>query len=204
MNQNEEDYLIPQREKGLEKNIEYSIVTESKDDAENWFVEAKDRLLDVNSWKKYSSELSVDFKLMDNHGKGVNRHAKTNDFIRIAIPGPSAGAGFDWVRIEAIEYDDYEDEDIETIAMLVRSSKMPTGNNEGTAPLFDDNVTSTFVLKRRGKRLIAAYHGRNANPNADGGVPDKANNTMITTGTWLELSDEQWKKLVTGLIEFES
>ncbi|HXS36668.1 MAG TPA: hypothetical protein VN721_08205 [Flavipsychrobacter sp.] len=205
MNQDEQRYLVPEEDNGMQRNLEYSIVTESKDDAENWFVVAKDRLLDVNKWEKYSSGSSADFRLMDNHGKEVNRHARTNDLIKIDTPSsdPASGTGHDWVKIEAIEYDDYEDEDVETITMRIRPPKAPVNNSEDIAHFFDDGSASTLVIKRRGKRLAASYNVLNESPDTDDDMLEKARDKAIAIEGWLGLSNTQWKRLITGLIEFE-
>src|ERR1700733_14092947 len=119
----ESHYLIPAQLSGKEKNLAYSIYTDTVEDAEDWFVDAKERLLDINNWKKYGGSAGVDFKLTDGHGKVLNRKAHNGDHVRITItPGATT---FDWVVIEALEYDDYPDLDMETFAMRIRPGNGP-------------------------------------------------------------------------------
>ena len=45
-------YLIPDHQQGLEKNLEHTIICDSIEEAEDCFVDAKERLMDVNNWNK--------------------------------------------------------------------------------------------------------------------------------------------------------
>lgn len=199
-------YLVPAQKEGIKKDIQHSVVARSVEDAEEWFVDVKNRLLDVNHWEHYSKLTSVEFRLTDAHGKNVNRRAHRGDHLRIYIPGPgpSSGDGYDWVVIEAIEYDDYPDDDHEAFAMRVRPSSDPhkhSGN--GDAHFFSSDATSTFVIERTGTHLSAHYHGRNetANTDDDTSLFDKARNTGVALGAWLGLSDAQCVSLIKGLLE---
>jgi len=197
-------YLVPAQQEGIEKNIEHTVTADTVEEAEDWFVDGKERLLDVNNWKRYSVSLSAEFSLTEQSGRSVDRVARKGDHIRIDIPGPGseAGDGFDWVVIEAIEYDDYPDLDMETIAMRVRPSTNPADTtNENTAHFFTADSTSTFVVERRGVKVAAKYYGRNEVPNTDGGVVDKVRNAGVAVTAFLGMSDAQWTSLVKGLIE---
>lgn len=191
----ENHYLIPTQLLGKEKDIAHSIYTNTTEDAEDWFVDAKERLLDINNWRKYSGSGGVDFKLTDSRGKVLNRKAHNGDHVRITVtPGI---ATFDWVVIEALEYDDYPDTDMETFAMRVRPGNDP-------AIKFDDpavyDATSTIVIERKGRRLTASYHGRNESVTGDSDVVFEPGNTTDNI-SWLGLSDTEWANLVKGLID---
>ena len=186
-------YLVPAQLHGNEKNIAYNIDVKTVEDAEDWFVDAKERLLDVNNWKKYSAGISMDFKLTDIHGKVLNRKAHNHDHIRIDMPAQAGG--FDWVAIEALEYDDYPDMDIETFAMRVRPGNDPANKQDSTAI---GDATSTIVIERIGKKLIASYHGRNES-SKNSNAQQEHNTTE--NAFWLGLSDTEWAKLIKGLID---
>ena len=172
----EDHYLVPEQLHGFEKNIAYKAVVNSIEDAEDWFVDAKERLLDVNNWKKYSIDTGLGFRLIDSHGKILNRKAHKGDHISIdAVTMHMA----DWVTIEALEYDDYPDADMETFAMRVKSD---TGN-----------ATSTLVIERKGRNLEASYHGRNQ--------AEEITTAGTGNAAWLGLSDTEWTALVKGLIK---
>jgi hypothetical protein len=190
-------YLIPSQQYGLEKNLEYTIICDSIEEAEDCFVDAKERLLDVNNWNKYSEIRSLQFKLSDSHGKEAHRHARKGDHIRIEVlpTGQGRVEGIDWVAIEAIEYDDYPDQGMETFGMRLHPSFNPLNKQMGDAAYsLSDNATSTFVIQRRGRRLMTTYHGRNEplNSETDGQSCDQ---------TWLGLSDVQWASLASGIAE---
>jgi hypothetical protein len=188
-------YLVPTQQEGLEKDITHSIIANTMEDAEDWFVDAKERLMAVNNWKKWTVMTSADFKLTDSHGNAVNRRARKGDHIRIDLPSSfDMEGGFDWVTIEAIEYDDYPDFSTETFAMRLRPSIHPQ-DKKGHAVLDSpgNDATSTFVIERRGKRLSATYHGRNEAEHND-------SNVMVGTIAWLGMSDVQCAALVKGFV----
>ncbi|MES2702366.1 MAG: hypothetical protein V4649_06995 [Bacteroidota bacterium] len=196
-------YLVPKQKEGIEKNFAHTVTARTVADAEDWFVDAKNRLLDINHWKQSSEHLSAEFRLTDSHGKPVSRHAHKGDYIRIDLPGPGpvTGDGFDWVLVEAIEYDDYPDEHRETFAIRVRPADNPTVKKNDTAHFFSSDATSTFVIERKGKQISALYHGRNEVPNMDVNMIDKARNAAVALGAWLGMSDVQWTGLIKGLLE---
>jgi predicted NUDIX family phosphoesterase len=164
----ENHYLVPQQQQGLKLDIEHHITAVTAEDAEYLFVDAKDRLLDINNWNKHCPEMGTELRLTDSHGLGVGRHARKGDLVRIDIPGkgPTHPGGFNWVLVEAIEYDDYPDLSMESFAVRVRTATDPlTKQNITLIP--DDDTTSTFVIERRGVKLYASFHGRNGAGNND-------------------------------------
>jgi hypothetical protein len=198
----EKHYLVPQHNEGFEKDIAHEAVAKTIEDAEDWFVDAKERLLDINNWKKYAPGLGVEFRLSDGHGKGLHRSARRGDHVRIDIQGPAGGliGGFDWSTIEAMEYDDYPDEDMETFAIRIRPSDHPQDGTDGVPVLVAGNdVSATVVVARFGKRLSAAYHGRNELAGADMKADDRSNEDP--GNGWMGISDVQWGELMKGLLK---
>jgi len=179
----ENHYLVPAQLAGLQKNIEYSIHTDVVEDAEDWFVDAKERLLDVNNWAKYSTISDIGFHLTNVHSQVLNRKAHNKDHIRIDIL--SKEMGFDWAAIDALEYDDYPDLSMETFAMRIR----PSGAQNSQDGSIVNAASSTIVIERIGKRLSASYHGRNES------------SAYNTDPAWLGISDAQWNNLMKGLID---
>ncbi len=134
-------YLVPDQFQGFEKNIEHSMLLKTAEDAEDSFVSAKERLLDVNNWNRYTGPVSS-FQLTDLQGKLLHRRAHKGDCIKTAgLPMMHS------ILIEAIEYDDYPDESRETFAV-----RLQPGSNGATA---------TIVIERAHKKLAASYHCRN-------------------------------------------
>ncbi len=178
----EHHYLVPRQQQGDRLDVEHHITAETVDEAQYLFVDAKDRLLDVNGWNRYCPEIGREFHVTNNHGIGVGRHVRKHDLVRIDRPDAARAqsAGFDWVVAEAIEYDDYPDLGIETFAMRLRVTQDPQLKQPGVVA--DDDTSYTFVVERRGMKLYASYHGRN-------GAGEGAHVTMA-----------EWECLVRALI----
>jgi len=198
--------LVPEQKGGVQKNIRHDVVLDSIDDAEELFVIAKDRLLNVSQWQQTAASASAEFQLTDKYGNELGRPAHSNDLIRIKIPAPGTdtGDGYDWVHIEAITYDDYPDQEYETFAMRVRPTTNPKTSGDETAHFFSDAATSTFVIERRARHVIALYHGRNEIPNTGPDLPDTARNVTVSLGAWLLGSDAQWMSLIKGFLDHDS
>ncbi|WP_276134630.1 hypothetical protein [Polluticoccus soli] len=197
---------IPEHVHGAKKDLKHSYTAEDADDAEELFVVAKNKLLDVNNWDKTSVSASAVFQLADHHGNDLHRKAHKGDYIKINIPGPgsSTGGGFDWVHIEHITYDDYPDEHTESILMEVRPCPAPVNNNEEVAHFFKDDATSTFIIERHGKLLMAHYYGRNEVPNTEAhNTADVVRNAAVAAGALAGLSEMQWTNLIKGFLSFD-
>jgi hypothetical protein len=196
----------PKQVEGIKKDLEETTSFETIEDAEDMFVVAKKRLLHVNDWHSISESLKSRFQLTDHHGAPVSRSVHHGDLISIEIPAPATdtGEGKDWVVVEALEYDDYPDENREVIAMRLRPVPDPRTKDESVAHFFSDKSTSTFVIERDQKKITARYHGRNEKPNIETeGIVDKIRNAAVSLGALLGFSDVQWKGLLQGLIKEE-
>lgn len=186
-------YLVPLQQQGLEKDVHHSVLAENNDDANDWFVDAKDRMLNVNNWSKYAGIADARFMLRDNQGKEVRRNAHKGDHIRIDLAGAEPAKDFDWVAIEAIVYDDYPDQDMESFAIRVR----PIANSQSvTTGSTDNGATSTFVIERMGRKLVAAWHGRN-----ESGMTEPVIHDNIGANAWLGLAERQIAGLMEGWLK---
>lgn len=199
--------MTPEQYTGISKNLEYSIQLETQEDAEEMFVIAKQRLLDINKWVEVAATPSGTFTLTDKNGNELNRSAHKDDYVKINIgaPGPLAGNGRDWVHIEKIEYDDDPDANHEQISMQLRPVAAPNTTDQTVAHFFDDTATSTFIIERRHTKLKAFYKGRNEKPNTNAeSFIDKARNLVVAASAILGLSDAQWNNLIKGFLKIES
>jgi hypothetical protein len=198
---------IPENEGGVQKDLEHSYTAEDQDDADELFLIAKDNLLNVNQWHRKDAIPGAVFELTDHHGHPVKRKAHQGDYIRINIPGPGskAGEGYDWVYVERITYDDYPDENTESIKMQLRPAQAPVNKHgEDIAHFFTSASTSTFIIERKDKILTAHYAGRNEKPNNEtGNFVDNARNTLVAIGALLGLSELQWNGLIKGFLSFD-
>jgi hypothetical protein len=191
----ETHYLVPRHIGGTEKDITFSISAEDIEDADDWFVDAKDRLLDVNNWQEYIRNKDVRFRLADDRGRNVDRPARRGDHIKIFFSdGANFSGDFDWATIEAMEYDDYPDNSAETFAIRVHPSIDPQVNSGETPILLPDGASGTFVVARVGKELSVTYHGRNEQAHISREQPDEK-------ACWMGLTTGQWNDLVKGMLQ---
>lgn len=198
----EKPSLVPSNETGAQSDTEHSTTFSSVQEAKNFFVIAKQRLLDVNSWHLLCGAASAVFILTDANGNEVKRPAQHGDHFKIDIPGPgaAAGKGYDWVQIEAIEHMASENE--EKVSLRVRPADNPNQHSKDVAHFFSEEATSTFTVKRNGNTVTASVHGRNEKPNTKAAnMIDKVRNTVIAAGAVLGLNKPQWKSLVKGLLK---
>jgi len=170
----EQHYLVPHHATGAQTDVAYGITTEFVEDAEDLFVDVKDRLLEVNKWAAFAGLSTVSFTLADAAGHTLHRRLHRHDHIIISTPGEGTADRF---TVDALEYDDYPDDNYETFAIRMHIS--------GHDP--EVSKSSTIVIARYGKELSATYHGRNK---TDGG-----------DDLWHGLEKTEWEMLVKGLVE---
>jgi hypothetical protein len=190
--------IIPENKEGTQTNTERSIEFATEEESKQFFQIAKKRLLDISHWHKLAGKATADFQLTDEKGNPVNRTAKEGDHFKIDIPGPGSitGEGSDWVKIESIQ------EDENCIGIRVRPATNPTNERKDIAHFFNDDSTSSFIIKREGKKITAGVYGRNEKPNTKTETAvDKIRNATVAAGAISGFSKLQWKSLVNGLVE---
>lgn len=202
-----EKKLIPEQEMGLKKDFEYSISLSSMADAKALFDIAKHRLLSINKWHTYGGLATADFTIVDTQGKSVNRTVIKGDYIKIDIPGPSLKENrHDWVMVADIKHETKEKNN-ERLFLLLRPCSAPlhleaAGNT--VDHFFDENASSSFILKRERKKLSIAYYGRNETPNiATGKTAENIRNLIVSLAAMLGFSDIQWKNLLKGILSVD-
>jgi hypothetical protein len=88
--------------------------------------------------------------------------------------------------------------------MRVRPTGNPATPTDDTAHFFKDAATSSFIVERKGKKLLSAVYGRNEVPNTESSnIIDKVRNAIVGTTAILGISNVQWKNLAKGLIAEE-
>lgn len=196
--------IVPEQKTGKEVNTEHVVSLENRENAQQLFKTATQRLLDVNQWEELCGIGSANFQLTDKNGNEIERTAREGDHFKIDIPGPGSveGKGYDWVRIEKIEEDIDSAGDSESIAVRVRPATNPTTPGQEVAHFFNEEATSSFVIEREGTLVKAGVYGRNEKPNTViKNLVDKARNAVIALGAISGISSVQWQKLAKGLIE---
>jgi len=173
-------------------------------EAHESFKKAARRLLLINEWDQYAGVGSAVFSLTNNQGQEADGYAQEGALfnINLPVPGSDDGDGLEWVMIERLEALEDEHAIEEYVAMLVRPIPDPRKADAEIAHFYKDVATSAFVVKRTGKTVSAAVHGRNETPNnADVGLHDKIRNTIVALSARIGLAGPQWKKLVNGFLE---
>lgn len=195
----QQQHPIPPQEKGKQSDTIEKIEAPDPETAARIFREAKERLFDVSNWGTISKGISASFVLTDSQGNKKQGPPLEGDHFRIDIPGPgpSAGGGYDWVKVELVEDGPG---DREQVTIRVRPSADPR-KKEGTAHFFKDDATSSFIVKREDNTVYAEVHGRNEEPNTTSEkITDKIRNTVTGIGAGAGLSTLQWQKLVKGIL----
>lgn len=196
--------LAPAQRTGFEKNIVHTTGFDTPEAARGFYPVARQRLLDVNRWRDHCQESGGTFVLHDATGQRMDRPAEVGDFFQIDIPGPgpAAGDGYDWVRVEAL--DETTDAEGQRTAMRVRPAPSPRNDSPDVAHFLADSATSTFFVEQRGTTVTAGVLGRNERPNtATESLVDKVRNAAVTVGAKAGLADVQWQNLVAGLVREE-
>ena len=193
---------VPDQVKGNAINVERSVKATSNHQAKLLYEEASARLLDVNHWHTFTEPSMSVFQLTDSNGQEIYREAHEMDLFRISVPAPgsSNGEGFDWVRVERIDYQKTGDP-TQGISMRVRPVPSPLHPGDGTAHFFKVDATSTFSVSRDELEVKSSIRGRNEVPNTDASsIVDKIRNVVVATGAALAGSNLQWERLAKGLL----
>jgi hypothetical protein len=203
-NMSHNDDLIPNQRVGNKLDAVHKFEGSTQEEARKVFSRAAERMLNVNNWEKICGPLSAKFELTDESGEPVSRTPRPGDHFKIDVPGPgpSAGDGFDWVRVEVIEDRRNPMAIEESITMRVRPASSPENAAPDTAHFFKDEATSSFRVTRHGHIVTAEVHGRNEVPNTEANTTkDKVRNAVVGTGAVAGVSKPQWESLVKGLLD---
>lgn len=192
---------VPPNDDGGIINAETVVELSGPDLAETLFRQARERLLDVNSWHELSGKALAEFQLTDPNGNAIHEKAQEGFFIRIDIPGPGTkdGDGFDWVQIE--ELAEYTNGPVESFAIRVRPARNPSSGKSAVAHFYSAESTSTFTVTREDNRVTAAIYDRNTKANDESGnFQDQVRNTLAGVAGRMLFSKIQWESLTDGLL----
>lgn len=197
-----ENQLIPVQRVGSKLDLHSIVVCNSLAEAGRFFEVVKNRLLNVNQWDEVCDLPSAVFRLINSENKEIVGLVQKDDYIRINIPGPGTriGEGYDWVKVETVVSQQFNDGGIYSIT--VRPTHHPLRAFSETAHFFSSEATSTFMVKRVGATISAAVHGRNEMPNNRTVIfMDNLRNTLVGWGAKIGFSYPQWKALTAGLLK---
>lgn len=196
--------VIPEQQSGVPIDTESSVELETTEAAKRLFQTARRRLLHVNDWHELAGTLTADFQLVDERGADSEGAARQGFYFKVDIPGPgpAAGGGYDWVRIEAVE--EMANEEVESVGIRVRPTSPPGGSSGEVAHFYSPDSTSSFTVTREGRAVTAAIYDRNTKPNSEAhGLRDKIRDAVVGAGGVIAGSRLQWKALANALIQEE-
>ncbi len=194
--------IVPEQVHGFKTDTVAERILDTTSAAHDFFLIAKQRLLQVNKWNEYAGTLSATFQLCDKHGDEVQRNVEQGGYFKIHIPGPGSetGEGFDWVKVETFEEENKNSG--ERVVIKVRPSSNPRNSKSDIAHFFDETATSTFIISRNNNSVTAEVLGRNELPNTDADAfGDKIRNSIIATAAISGFSKIQWNLLTEGLLK---
>ncbi|MCL8000549.1 hypothetical protein M8994_20370, partial [Brucella sp. 21LCYQ03] len=194
--------MIPEHKKGKRVDCSSSTEFSTGEEAKQFFLVAKERLLDINDWNEVAVLPSSVFQLADSNGAHLEREAQEGDLVKIDILGPGlpSSDGYDWVRIEQILEETTSKS--QKVSITLRPTTDPTQTEKDIAHFFKNIATSTILLEQKDNEVSAQYAGRNELINDENeGIADTIRNALIGLGVKLGGSYPQWKALVAGIVK---
>jgi len=196
---------IPENKTGKFVDESHFVTEHSTEEAIVTYNRSCARLLNPPLWQQLTPGITTSFKISTPDNSDPRRLLLVNDYLMIDIPGPgpAAGNGYDWVKVETIEENSVPGVD-DSMAMRLRACSNPNTEDEAIAHFFDAEATSTFIIQRKENTVTVSYHGRNEVPNTSNvALADKLRNTMVALGAKVGFSEIFWKALVKGLLQKE-
>lgn len=172
----------------LSAELHFSYTTEFIEDAEDLFIEAKEKLFNVNKWTEQGSLQGVNIILLDAQKKEVHRSAHTGDHIKFEKDGIVS-----WSHIDLIEYDDYPDENKESFTICLRPLELTYTNDEHI------NKMIFLSIERINAKLFT--YGQFALIDDRYKIELPSENLVPLTILPI-LTNEEWKKLLKSFINF--
>lgn len=150
--------FIPTQKIGTSTDFYQSRFFNDADDASDFFPTAEENALHITNWNKYCTLSYIHFNHLDSHNKPVNRRLHKGDYIHIVNTGSFAVLPQLHFRISKLEYDLYEEDSKEAIAITL----MLTNSANMDKP--EENTSYTIVIYRDVKEITISCHGRNITP----------------------------------------
>lgn len=187
---------LPEQKDGGEKEAFSERQFQNEDKAKIMFSLATERLLNPNTWNRFSGP-GVEFHIFKD-----KEQITEGDYIRIKIPVPADPVENDWVRVEKIHSESNQNEDL--LLVTVRPSKSPEDSSDDVKHFFDSDSSSSFVVWRKDKRLEAAVFGRNEKTNKEAeGVVESVRDAVVSTGAIMGLANIQWNTFAEEILNDE-
>lgn len=194
------------------KTCDLRSVSSSK--ADRMFMQAQNKIMDVNSWASIIGIQGQTFRLFNSKGQLAKRLAKINDLIEIGLPMDPTGRTY-WVKVEKLEGRP-AGKNGASVHLIVRPTANPLlpKKNGVTDHFFEKAATNSFIISRTKTTLTAEVHGINekANTSETRTWSDAAFNLTISEMGWGIQSDGQaglgfqklvWNRLNAKLADCE-
>jgi hypothetical protein len=194
------DYpTFPAQQKGNCHDTVSMRCLDARAEADAFYRLVSERLALVNAWHELPGGMPSTFTLCDPEGNALDREPRRGDYIRIDIPGPGspAGQGYDWVRVADVHSGESPHP---FYGFTVRPCENPATEGGHTAHFYQNDASSTFIVRQLGHCVQAEVHGRNEERNTEGSLLDRARNQLVAIGGMLGLSNMQWRRLADGLV----
>jgi hypothetical protein len=194
--------LIPKNIEGKENDLFESVQAQSIEQATSIFRKAFTRISNPYIWHEITG-LPMKFLASSDI---VDRHANPiveGNYFRIETPAPgtSIGAGYDWVKVDAVEDKKDSRSEMESFGMTLRACDNPNSDSNATAHFFNRLATSTFLIQRNNAIVTASYHGRNELPNTEiGRILDNVRNAFVALGAEAGMSEAVWSQLLKAFL----
>lgn len=150
------------------------------------FLRAQLRIMDVNSWADIIGVKGQSFRLFNNKGQLAKRTARPGDLIEIKLPLDPTMRTY-WVKVEKLLVK-HVSKDTDSLYLVVRPTANPKlSYKKGvTDHFFERAATNSFIITRSKTTLTAEVHGLNekANTSETRVWTDAAENLAISEMGW--------------------
>lgn len=194
---------IPAQIKGDSHDIVDMECADSIKEASLDFQSLQKRLKAVNDWHSFSKEVKTKFTLINSTTKERTEELAIGNLIRIDIPGPGnpSGSGYDWTEIIDLQ-NGLDNDQCPFFAITVKPCTAPKGDNETIAHFYQEESTSTFIVRRIGTCIYAEVHGRNQIENtSDVPIMDSVRNKAVVIGRKFGFGSLNWAVFTKALLK---
>lgn len=158
----------------------------SRTQADDVFMKAQDKIMDVNSWAKSIGIKGQSFRLFNYKGQLARRLARPGDLVEIKLPLDPTMRTY-WVRIESLLVKLIK-KDVDALHLVVRPTRNPflSKKKNVTDHFFEKEATNSFIITRSPTLLTSEVHGVNekANTTETRVWSDAAENLAISEMGW--------------------
>lgn len=180
------------------RDVEKKVEAASRHEAFVLFENAKKRLNDINNWQLLCGKTPAEFQLTDKLGNFINASApETGNLIKVRCYTKGTDK-FIWYRIEEFIGEKNLLKDTEDFGFHVVRVSDPSQQ------AYDfSGITCTFLVTRSGCHVSAVEAERSKIlVNESMPVLIKLKDKMQHIFSWISSSNQQWKSLINGVLQY--